>query len=67
VDGATAGSDFYLHAADGSLVLQLKAEHQSGGYFRWSIPAPSQLRPGVYRWTLKDGKQKVGGPLLIAE
>lgn len=67
VDGATAGSDFYLHAADGTLVLQLKADRQSGGYFRWSIPAPSQLRPGVYRWTLKDGKQKVGGPLLIAE
>jgi len=67
VDGATAGADFYLHAADGSLVLHLKADQQTGGYFRWSIPAPSQLRPGVYRWTLKDGKQKVGGPLLIAE
>lgn len=67
VDGATESSHFYLHAADGSLVVHLSPENQSGGYFRWTIPGPNSLRPGVYRWTLKDGSSKVGGPLLIAE
>lgn len=67
VDGATSTSEFYLLAADGSLVLHLGPEQQTGGYFRWAVPTPDQLRPGVYRWILKDGKKKVGGPLLIAE
>ncbi|MCB9495260.1 MAG: hypothetical protein H6686_00035 [Fibrobacteria bacterium] len=67
VDGATRSSHFYLHAADGSLVLHLPPEAQAGGYFRWTVPSTSSLRPGVYRWTLKDGSTKVGGPLLIAE
>lgn len=67
VDGATATSDFYLHAADGSLVVHLGPTQQSGGYFRWSIPGTDKLRPGVYRWTLKDANTKVGGPLLVAE
>jgi|GEM_PF-5320540 len=67
VDGATEGAHFYLHAADGSLVVHLAPESQSGGYFHWTLPGTSKLRPGVYRWTLKDGSSKVGGPLLIAE
>jgi len=67
VDGATSTSEFYLLAADGSLVLHLGPEQQSGGYFRWAVPTPDQLRPGVYRWILKDGKKTVGGPLLVAE
>lgn len=67
VDGATETSEFYLHAADGSLVLHLGPEAQVGGYFRWATPSTNRLRPGVYRWTLKDGPRTVGGPLLIAE
>lgn len=67
VDGATETSEFFLHAADGSLVLHLGPEAQIGGYFRWATPTTDRLRPGVYRWTLKDGTRTVGGPLLIAE
>lgn len=67
VDGATASSHFYLHAADGSLVVHLGPSEQAGGYFRWRLPGHDRLRPGVYRWTLKDANSKVGGPLLIAE
>lgn len=67
VDGATQTSEFFLHAADGSLVLHLGSEAQNGGYFRWATPSTDRLRPGVYRWTLKDGSRTVGGPLLIAE
>lgn len=66
-DGATATSHLYLHAADGSLVVHLPPSEQSGGYFRWKLPSTDKLRPGVYRWTLKDDNSKVGGPLLIAE
>lgn len=67
VDGATASSHFYLHAADGSLVVHLGPSEQAGGYFRWRLPGHDRLRPGVYRWTLKDANSKMGGPLLIAE
>ena len=67
VDGATESSEFFLNAADGSLVVHLNSNQQNGGYFRWPVPAPDKLRPGVYRWTLRDGSKKVGGPLLIAE
>lgn len=67
VDGATETSEFFLHSADGSLVLHLGPEAQIGGYFRWATPSTDRLRPGVYRWTMKDGSRTVGGPLLIAE
>jgi hypothetical protein len=67
VDGATQTSEFFLHAADGTLVLHLGSEAQNGGYFRWATPPTDRLRPGVYRWTLKDGSRTVGGPLLISE
>lgn len=67
VDGATQTSEFFLHAADGSLVLHLGPEAQIGGYFRWATPSTDRLRPGVYRWTLKDGSRTVGGPLILSE
>ena len=67
VDGATQTSEFFLHAADGTLVLHLGPEAQVGGYFRWATPSTDRLRPGVYRWTLKDGSRTVGGPLILSE
>lgn len=67
VDGATASSQFDLFASDGTHVLNLRKERLSNGTFRYEVPDPSKLRPGLYFWSLKDNHSSLRGPLLVGE
>jgi len=70
VQGATPDSRFDLLAADGTLVMHMDASQQTGGLFQVKLPDENnlgKLRPGLYFWSVKDKKNSVHGPLLIAE
>jgi len=67
VDGATAGAQFDLVAADGTLVLHQAPDKSVSGRFQINLPSTSKMRPGVYYWSLKDSKNSVHGPLLVGE
>jgi hypothetical protein len=67
VDGGTANASFYLHAMDGTLIAYLPPNPNGDGYFRWPIPSPKHFRPGVYRWTVRDGSTRYSGSILVGE
>ncbi|MEN9353818.1 MAG: hypothetical protein RL318_1143 [Fibrobacterota bacterium] len=63
--GVNSNAELFIFAADGTLVNHQSGKDVVGDQFLWT--PRSNLRPGLYFWTISDGSSRVQGRLVVGD